>query len=291
MKETETEQLYRQHYQQMIGLARAMLYDEEEARDVVSEVFASLVQTDVTPRNAENYLMTSVRNRCLNLIEHKNVRTKFEQAYAIEIKHHDNYEDLTATTVDQQYQQLMAYARHRMTEQTLRVFQMRHLQGMKYQEIADRLGISRVMVYKHLVKAMTSMKEYKLSITLLGILFVSVMALAAIQIVRHQRAGNGQPEAGQVDDNQQAASATKDSISADATTPSIIRYNEATLQKILTDMADYYHLHIEWKDEEAKTIRMFFQWDQHLEPAEAIGQLNMFERIHLKLSDNTIIAE
>jgi hypothetical protein len=36
---------------------------------------------------------------------------------------------------------------------------------------------------------------------------------------------------------------------------------------------------------------MFFQWDQHLEPAEAIGQLNMFERIHLKLSDNTIIAE
>ena len=157
MKETETEQLYRRHYQQMIGLARTMLYDEEEARDVVSEVFASLVQTDVTPRNVENYLMTSVRNRCLNLIEHKNVRTKFEQAYAIEIKHHDNYEDLTATTVDQQYQQLMAYARHRMTEQTLRVFQMRHLQGMKYQEIADQLGISRVMVYKHLVKAMTSM--------------------------------------------------------------------------------------------------------------------------------------
>ena len=55
----------------------------------------------------------------------------------------------------------MVYARRNMTGQTLMVFQMRHLQGMKYQEIADQLGISRVMVYKHLTKAMTTIKEYK----------------------------------------------------------------------------------------------------------------------------------
>jgi RNA polymerase sigma-70 factor (ECF subfamily) len=37
---------------------------------------------------------------------------------------------------------------------------MRHLQGMKYQEIADELGISRVMVYKHLTQAMEKIREY-----------------------------------------------------------------------------------------------------------------------------------
>jgi RNA polymerase sigma-70 factor (ECF subfamily) len=32
---------------------------------------------------------------------------------------------------------------------------------MKYQDIANKLGISKVMVYKHLTKAMTTIKEYK----------------------------------------------------------------------------------------------------------------------------------
>ena len=55
----------------------------------------------------------------------------------------------------------MEYARRNMTGQTLMVFQMRHLKGMKYQDIANELGISKVMVYKHLTKAMTTIKEYK----------------------------------------------------------------------------------------------------------------------------------
>ena len=66
MKTKEIEWLFRQHYNQMIQLARMMLYDDEESRDVVSEVFAALVKTDIVPRNVENYLMTSVRNRCRN---------------------------------------------------------------------------------------------------------------------------------------------------------------------------------------------------------------------------------
>ena len=54
----------------------------------------------------------------------------------------------------------MVYAKHHLTAQTLQVFRMRHIDGMKYQEIADQLGISRVMVYKHLAKAMSTIREY-----------------------------------------------------------------------------------------------------------------------------------
>ena len=75
-------QLFRQHYAQMLSLARCLLYDEEESRDVVSEVFASLLKsTMLIPSNIEGYLMTSVRNRCLDLLEHKGVQARFEQAY------------------------------------------------------------------------------------------------------------------------------------------------------------------------------------------------------------------
>ena len=165
MKEKEIAQLFRQHYARMTRLARTLLYDDEESRDVVSEVFATLVKTSSatglshggeSPKNLERYLLASVRNRCLNLLEHKSVRAKFEQAYAMEMKSATQAEE-----DDNRLKLLMAYAEQNLTEQTLRVFRMRHLQGMKYQEIADELGVSRVMVYKHLTQAMKKMRAYK----------------------------------------------------------------------------------------------------------------------------------
>ena len=163
MKENEIEQLFRQHYAQMAKLARTMLYDDEEARDVVSEVFAALIRSDIVPVNIKNYLLTSVRNRCLSILEHKSVRAKFEQAYTLEMK----FASQPAEEGGGEYQSsdrlrnLMTYAEQNLTKQTLRVFRMRHLQGMKYQDIADELGISRVMVYKHLTQAMEKIKEYQ----------------------------------------------------------------------------------------------------------------------------------
>ena len=163
MKEKEIEQLFRQHYAQMVKLARTMLYDDEEARDVVSEVFAALIRSDIVPVNIKNYLLTSVRNRCLSILEHKSVRAKFEQAYTLEMKSASQ----PAEEGGGEYQSndrlgnLMTYAEQNLTKQALRVFRMRHLQGMKYQDIADELGISRVMVYKHLTQAMVKVKEYQ----------------------------------------------------------------------------------------------------------------------------------
>jgi len=152
MKKEKIEILFRQHYGPMIRLAKRMLYDDEESRDVVSEVFATLIKTDILPKNMEGYLMASVRNRCLNLLEHKDVRAKFEQAYTLEMKQNMVTDDdtITYTSVEQCYQQMMTYAKQHL----------RHIDGMKYQEIADQLGISRVMVYKHLTKAMNTIKDY-----------------------------------------------------------------------------------------------------------------------------------
>lgn len=157
MKEKEIEQLFHQYYAQMTRLAITMLYDGEEARDVVSEVFATFVKLDIMPSNVEGYLMMSVRNRCLNLLQHKSVRTRFERAYALEeTAYTEEMED-----TEQQFRELMTFARQNLTKQTLLVFEMRHLQGMKYQEIADELGISRVMVYKHLAQAIETIRKYQ----------------------------------------------------------------------------------------------------------------------------------
>ncbi len=164
MERKEIEKLFRRHYGQMIRQAKRMLYDDEESRDVVSEVFATLLQPSVTPdgerpgtvKNMEAYLLMSVRNRCLNLLEHKSVRARFEQAYTAELS-----SDTSWQAEDERLQRLLEFAEHNLPPQALRVFHLRHLEGLKYQEIANRMGISRIMVYKHLALAMERITEYR----------------------------------------------------------------------------------------------------------------------------------
>lgn len=149
-------QLFRQHYAQMLSLARCLLYDEEESRDIVSEVFASLLKpTMLIPTNIEGYLMTCVRNRCFDLLEHKDVQARFEQAYTQTLNN-----QTTAEEDDELLNGLMSFMQRELKPETLLVFKMRHIDGLKYQEIADRMGISRVMVYKHLAQATEQLKGY-----------------------------------------------------------------------------------------------------------------------------------
>lgn len=77
-RKKDIEQLFRQHYAKMYNLARCILSDDDESKDVVSEVFSQILADDVVlvPESEEGYLMRSVRNRCLNLIAHKSVKER-----------------------------------------------------------------------------------------------------------------------------------------------------------------------------------------------------------------------
>ena len=107
------------------------------------------------PTNIEGYLMTCVRNRCFDLLEHKDVQARFEQAYTQTLN-----DQTTAEEDDELLNGLMSFMQRELKPETLLVFKMRHIDGLKYQEIADRMGISRVMVYKHLAQATEQLKGY-----------------------------------------------------------------------------------------------------------------------------------
>ncbi len=132
----------------------------------------------------------------------------------------------------------------------------------------------------------------KVAAVFLGVLFVSGITFAAIHIVRMVNSQKSQTV--QTEQSMTAkASMTipADTVKTDTIAPKIIRYDEATLQKILTDMGEYYRLRVELRNEDAKTLRLFFQWNQRQEASKVLEQLNTFERIHLVLNDSTIIAE
>ena len=63
----------------MYHLALTLLFDEAESKDVVSDVFASLLSGTVLMRadNAKAFLLASVHHRCLNVLQHKKVQERF----------------------------------------------------------------------------------------------------------------------------------------------------------------------------------------------------------------------
>lgn len=154
---TETERLFRVYHEQMIALAISLLHDEEEARDTVSDVMERLVNgtLHLPLERTEAYLMTAVRNQCLDLIRRLSLREK--------IRRHLTLAEPSVTPVETEQQQvveMMTYAEEQLTPQTWRTFQLRYDDGLSYHEIATQMDISETAVYKNLAKALRTLREH-----------------------------------------------------------------------------------------------------------------------------------
>lgn len=156
MDKTEFEHVFKDNYRQMLRLAMSILANKEESHDVVHDVFARLLDGNVIVRTdtLSSFLLTNVRNQCLNIIKHKGVRKRFEQLYTLQMEN----ELADGTTYDRHLERLMAFINARFTDRMKQVFRMKYFEGMKYKEIADALGISQVAVYKHLARCLDDVK-------------------------------------------------------------------------------------------------------------------------------------
>ena len=106
----------------MYRLAASILYDEDESKDVVSEVFARLMVSDVTlrPDTAEAYLLTGVHNQCRNVMERKRVRERFLRLLS---------EEATEPTITNSEQlrmtELMQYVEEHLPTLSQQIFRLR----------------------------------------------------------------------------------------------------------------------------------------------------------------------
>lgn len=77
-EKTDIERLFKRYYQPMYRVARSILYDCDECRDVVSDVFSHVLSEQIVllPEKEEGYLVRAVRNRCLNIIVQKDIRER-----------------------------------------------------------------------------------------------------------------------------------------------------------------------------------------------------------------------
>ena len=158
MTQKEIETLFRQHYAAMYRLARTILYDADESKDVVSDVFVRLLHSNpsVQVDKMEGYLMMAVRNRCLDVLSHKSVREQVEKLFSLELK----LQHIIARNEDERLDRLMQYIERELPPLSQQILRLRFLQEMTYEEVAQEVGVSKVTVYNHLWQSMHRIKEY-----------------------------------------------------------------------------------------------------------------------------------
>lgn len=156
MDNKDIEALFRQYYNRMYRMAVSILYDEQESKDVVSDIFGRLLVSDVKllSGTVQHYLLTSVRNSCLKRIAQKTIRQRIAQHYVSEQQLAE-----TPEKDEQRLERMIEFAKTHLTPRERRIFKMRFLGGMKYEEIGEELGISRVAVWKHLSRITTIIRE------------------------------------------------------------------------------------------------------------------------------------
>ena len=72
---------------------------------------------------------------------------------------------------------------------------------------------------------------------------------------------------------------------------SIRIYENVILEEILSELAGYYHVSVEYHNDQARNIRLYMKWDKTSSLPQMIERLNTFEKISIRQNNNRLIVE
>lgn len=173
-KEQQFKELFLSEYGRMYKAAYILLGDEDEAKDVVQDIFAKLWAGTVTIKeeSQRTFLLTCVRNRCLNELSSKSHRARsngrvvrFEgNANLIARRRQNNelhglHEFVDSESDEELIEAVNRYVDERLTPQTSRIIKMHFNEDQSYKEISNSLGISLSAVNKHIVQGLRKLRS------------------------------------------------------------------------------------------------------------------------------------
>lgn len=160
-REQEFEQLFKSNYSRLFYYALDFVGDEEIAKDVVSECFGDVWKQyeafELRFRDAKAsraYLYRMVKNKCLNVLKHQAVVDEYSREI---LDMNELWEE--DYLLHEERIALLQKVADGFTPQTKLVYELCCLQGMKYAEAAEQLGVSTHAVHKHVSKAMQQLRE------------------------------------------------------------------------------------------------------------------------------------
>jgi len=155
----EFEKLFRSSYVSLVRYAKRILKDHDTAEEIVQDLFFRLWQDRVNLKiesSLNGYLFRSVHNRSLHFIEHQKVVDR--HAGEIAASAEQTTEPVTEAIYYSELQRKVARVLDRLPERCSVIFRMSRFEGLKYNEIAEKLSVSLKTVEANMGKAL---KEFR----------------------------------------------------------------------------------------------------------------------------------
>ncbi|MDO5523673.1 MAG: RNA polymerase sigma-70 factor [Bacteroidia bacterium] len=159
--------LFNEYYNRFIRFALGYVKEREIAEDFVSEAFTTYWENreNLLPdTKAQAYILTIVKNKCLNHLRHIQVRHRVEK----EINQHAEW--LLSTSINtleacdpdfifsDEIQQIVNSTLNKLPGKTRRVFMLSRYQGLSHRDIADEMNLSTKTVEFHISKALNQLR-------------------------------------------------------------------------------------------------------------------------------------
>ena len=155
LREKTFEEAFKTHFKKLYAYAFTIVKEEMAAEEMVQQVFFKIwekkgqveIRTSVTA-----YLYRSVYHESLNYLKHQKVKAAYQSHAARESK---NQSDNASSKLQlSELEQKLNVALNELPEQCRVIFQMSRFEELKYQEIADRLGLSVKTIENQMGKAL-----------------------------------------------------------------------------------------------------------------------------------------
>jgi len=148
------EALFKLYYAPLVVYACKFVADRDIAREIVQDFFVRLYEKRLTlniDTSIKSYLYRSVYNCCINYINQRTIQDKHLKNIDMEKVDEDNLENEINRI---ELQQKIFEVIETLPSKCRRIFKMNRLEGLKNEEIATKLNLSKRTVETQISKAL-----------------------------------------------------------------------------------------------------------------------------------------
>lgn len=152
------ELVFKEYYQALCQYAAGYLNDMEASQGIVQEVFVRFWEkcADLDPDSSiKSYLYRAVHNACLNHLKHLKVRDNYRQYVMDRMEEAEEPIEESVENIENKIHEAI----DKLPPQCARIFRLSRLEGLKYREIAEHMGLSIKTVEVQMGKALKLLRE------------------------------------------------------------------------------------------------------------------------------------
>jgi RNA polymerase sigma-70 factor (ECF subfamily) len=158
-QEETFEKLFKTHFKSLYAYALTIVKNEMVAEEMVQNVFFRIWEKKAglhLQSPALAYLYKSVYHESLNYLKHQKVKAAYQAHSVYQMKNQTDQasKKILLSELEQQINKALS----ELPEQCRTIFQMSRFEELKYQEIADQLGLSIKTVENQMGKALKLMR-------------------------------------------------------------------------------------------------------------------------------------